>query len=113
MKSILKTHPVLKIINGSLVDLPSPSNINGLWNFGSLLGLCLATQLATGVFLAIHYCADVTLAFSRVRHISRDVNFGWLLRIIHANGASFFLFAFTPILGEAFILVRIIINLLG
>jgi ubiquinol-cytochrome c reductase cytochrome b subunit len=90
MISILKTHPILKIVNGSLVELPSPANITGLWNFGSLLGLCLGVQLLTGLFLAIHYCADVTLAFSRVRHISRDVNYGWLLRILHANGARFF-----------------------
>jgi len=53
-------------------------------------GLCLITQILTGLFLAIHYCGDVTLAFSRVSHISRDVNYGWLLRIFHANGASFF-----------------------
>lgn len=90
MTSIRKTHPVLKIVNGSLVELPSPANISRLWNFGSLLGLCLGVQLLTGLFLAIHYCADVSISFSRVSHISRDVNFGWLLRIIHANGASFF-----------------------
>lgn len=90
MVSLIKSHPILKIINGSLVDLPSPANINSLWNFGSLLGLCLVTQLLTGIFLAIHYCADVSLAFSSVRHIRRDVNFGWLLRIVHANGARFF-----------------------
>ena len=90
MFSLLKTHPLLKIINGSLVDLPSPANISSLWNFGSLLGFCLSIQLFTGIFLAIHYCADTALAFSRVRHISRDVNYGWLLRIIHANGARFF-----------------------
>lgn len=90
MTSLLKKHPALKIINSSLIDLPSPTNISSLWNFGSLLGLCLSLQLFTGIFLAIHYCADVNLAFSRVRHISRDVNYGWLLRIRHANGARFF-----------------------
>ena len=90
MISVLKTHPVLKIINGSLVDLPTPANISSLWNFGSLLGLCLATQLVTGIFLAMHYCADISLAFSSVSHIGRDVNYGWLLRITHANGARFF-----------------------
>ena len=90
MTSVLKTHPVLKIINGSLVDLPTPANISSLWNFGSLLGLCLATQLVTGIFLAMHYCADISLAFSSVSHIGRDVNYGWLLRITHANGARFF-----------------------
>jgi len=88
--SILKVHPLLKIVNGSLVELPSPSNINSLWNFGSLLGLCLIIQILTGIFLAMHYSGDIQLAFYRVNHISRDVNFGWLLRIIHANGARFF-----------------------
>lgn len=90
MISILKSHPVLKIASGALVELPTPANISSLWNFGSLLGLCLVTQLLTGIFLAIHFCADVSLAFSRVRHICRDVNYGWILRILHANGARFF-----------------------
>lgn len=90
MASVLKTHPVIKIVNGSLIDLPTPVNISTIWNFGSLLGLCLVTQLSTGLFLAIHYSADVSLAFSRVRHIGRDVNYGWLLRIVHANGARLF-----------------------
>ena len=76
MVSHLKIHPVLKIINGSLVDLPTPANISSLWNFGSLLGLCLVTQLVTGIFLAMHYCADISLAFSSVSHIGRDVNYG-------------------------------------
>ena len=88
--SILKIHPLLKIVNWYLVELPSPSNINSLWNFGSLLGLCLIVQIVSGIFLAIHYSGDIQLAFYRVNHISRDVNFGWLLRIIHANGARFF-----------------------
>lgn len=87
---IRKVHPLFKIVNGAIVDLPSPSNISVIWNFGSLLGLCLFTQLVTGIFLAMHYTANVDLAFSRVSHICRDVNYGWLLRIIHANGASFF-----------------------
>lgn len=90
MTNLRKSHPLIKIVNGSLIDLPSPSNISAIWNFGSLLGLCLTTQLLTGLFLAIHYTADVTLAFNRVSHISRDVNYGWLLRATHANGASFF-----------------------
>ena len=90
MKSILRTHPLLKIVNGSLVELPTPANITSLWNFGSLLGLCLILQLATGLFLAIHYARDVRLAFRRVSHIARDVNLGWLLRAFHANGGSAF-----------------------
>lgn len=91
MKKQLKhISPVLKIVNNSLVDLPSPSNISAWWNFGSLLGLCLIIQVLTGIFLAIHYTPNVEIAFNRVIHICRDVNYGWLLRTIHANGASFF-----------------------
>ena len=90
MKSIIKIHPLLKIVNGSLVALPCPSNITGIWNFGSLLGLCLVVQISTGLFLAIHFARDTSLAFSSVRHICRDVNLGWALRILHANGASAF-----------------------
>nr|YP_010704171.1 cytochrome b [Ptosima chinensis]WCO87664.1 cytochrome b [Ptosima chinensis] len=89
-KPMRKTHPLFKIINGSLADLPTPSNISGLWNFGSLLALCLGIQIITGIFLAMHYTANVDLAFSSVIHISRDVNYGWLIRTLHANGASFF-----------------------
>ena len=90
MLSLRKTQPTLKIINSALVDLPVPANISIWWNFGSLLGLCLIVQIITGLFLAIHYTARVDLAFSRVAHICRDVNYGWLLRTVHANGASFF-----------------------
>nr|YP_009753975.1 cytochrome b [Cyphoderus albinus]QIT06456.1 cytochrome b [Cyphoderus albinus] len=90
MTNLRKSHPLIKIVNGSLIDLPSPINISAMWNFGSLLGLCLMTQILTGLFLAMHYTADVTLAFQSVSHISRDVNYGWLLRATHANGASFF-----------------------
>nr|BAI63496.1 cytochrome b [Cynops ensicauda] len=85
-----KTHPMLKIINNSFIDLPTPSNISYWWNFGSLLGVCLITQIITGLFLAMHYTADTQSAFSSVAHICRDVNHGWLVRNIHANGASFF-----------------------
>nr|YP_010384336.1 cytochrome b [Squilla biformis]UGW52216.1 cytochrome b [Squilla biformis] len=85
-----KSHPLFKIMNGALVDMPAPSNISIWWNFGSLLGLCLIMQLATGLFLSMHYTAHIDLAFSSVAHICRDVNYGWLLRTIHANGASFF-----------------------
>nr|BAM14866.1 cytochrome b [Ichthyophiidae sp. KUHE 20081128_5] len=85
-----KTHPILKIINNSFIDLPSPSNISSLWNFGSLLGVCLISQIITGLFLAMHYTADTTSAFSSVAHICRDVNYGWLMRNTHANGASTF-----------------------
>lgn len=89
-KPIRLSHPLIKIINNSLIDLPSPSFISIWWNFGSLLGLCLIIQILSGLFLAIHYSAHINLAFSSVIHICRDVNNGWLLRTIHANGASFF-----------------------
>lgn len=82
--------PLLKIINNSLIDLPTPSNISAWWNFGSLLGVCLGIQIVTGIFLAIHYTPHVDLAFNSVVHICRDVNYGWILRTLHANGASFF-----------------------
>lgn len=87
---IRKTHPILKMVNGALVDLPAPSNLSVWWNFGSLLGLCLIIQILTGLFLAIHYTAHIDLAFRSVIHISRDVSYGWLLRALHANGASWF-----------------------
>nr|YP_010564778.1 cytochrome b [Volucella trifasciata]UZA61181.1 cytochrome b [Volucella trifasciata] len=83
-------HPMLKIANNALVDLPSPINISSWWNFGSLLGICLMIQILTGLFLAMHYTADIEMAFNSVNHICRNVNNGWLLRTLHANGASFF-----------------------
>nr|ADB19736.1 cytochrome b [Scincella lateralis]ADB19737.1 cytochrome b [Scincella lateralis] len=88
--NLRKTHPILKIINSSFIDLPSPSNISAWWNFGSLLGMCLIIQVLTGLFLAMHYTADISSAFSSVAHICRDVQYGWLIRNIHANGASAF-----------------------
>nr|YP_007026301.1 cytochrome b [Protophormia terraenovae]AFV08387.1 cytochrome b [Protophormia terraenovae] len=83
-------HPIFSIANSALVDLPAPINISAWWNFGSLLFLCLMIQILTGLFLAMHYTADINLAFNSVNHICRDVNYGWLLRTMHANGASFF-----------------------
>nr|YP_010309859.1 cytochrome b [Endotricha kuznetzovi]UMR54972.1 cytochrome b [Endotricha kuznetzovi] len=88
--SLRKTHPILKIINGSLIDLPTPSNISLLWNFGSLLALCLILQIVTGLFLTMYYTANIELAFYSVNYICRNVNYGWLIRTLHANGASFF-----------------------
>jgi ubiquinol-cytochrome c reductase cytochrome b subunit len=87
---LLKTHPVLGLLNSYLVDAPQPANISYLWNFGSLLGLSLVIQMATGIMLAMHYTPNVDLAFVSVEHIMRDVNYGWLLRYLHANTASFF-----------------------
>nr|UYA97835.1 cytochrome b [Megacopta lobata] len=89
-KPVRKTHPIMKIINGSLIDLPTPSNITVWWNFGSLLGMCLMIQLMSGIFLAMHYTANIEMAFNSVIHICRDVNNGWLIRHTHANGASLF-----------------------
>nr|ASN66013.1 cytochrome b [Scarites buparius] len=89
-KPMRMTHPLFKIINSALIDLPTPSNISLWWNFGSLLGLCLIIQILTGLFLAMHYTANIEMAFNSIDHICRDVNYGWLLRTLHANGASFF-----------------------
>nr|YP_009520482.1 cytochrome b [Bourletiella arvalis]ATP01410.1 cytochrome b [Bourletiella arvalis] len=90
MTMMRKNHPLIKIVNNSLVELPTPINISSWWNFGSLLGLCLMIQIASGLFLAMHYTGDVSIAFESVIYIMRDVNYGWLIRVIHANGASFF-----------------------
>lgn len=87
---IRKENPIFSPINSALVDLPAPISLSYLWNFGSLLGLCLIIQILTGIFLAMHYCADVTIAFSSITHITRDVNYGFLLKYLHANGASIF-----------------------
>nr|AII02334.1 cytochrome b [Tineola bisselliella] len=89
-KSNLKNNPILKMINNSLIDLPSPSSISSWWNFGSLLGICLMIQIITGLFLTMYYTANIELAFYSVNYINRNVNYGWLIRMIHANGASFF-----------------------
>ena len=86
----LKTHVLLRLVNSYIVDSPQPANISYLWNFGSLLAVCLIIQILTGAFLAMHYTPNVDLAFNSVEHIMRDVNNGWLIRYIHANVASFF-----------------------
>nr|UQK93250.1 cytochrome b [Corvus splendens]UQK93341.1 cytochrome b [Corvus splendens]UQK93731.1 cytochrome b [Corvus splendens]UQK94342.1 cytochrome b [Corvus splendens] len=100
--NLRKNHPLLKTINNSLVDLPTPSNISAWWNFGSLLGLCLITQIVTGLLLAMHYTADTSLAFASVAHMCRDVQFGWLIRNLHANGASFFFICIYLHIGRGF-----------
>nr|YP_009455565.1 cytochrome b [Xenoturbella japonica]BBC14903.1 cytochrome b [Xenoturbella japonica] len=84
-----KTHPVMKIANAALIDLPSPSNISVWWNFGSLLGLFLTMQMITGIILAMHYTSEVDMAFDSISHITRNVNYGWLMRTLHMNGAAF------------------------
>nr|AAZ68022.1 cytochrome b [Yuhina flavicollis]ABI30722.1 cytochrome b [Yuhina flavicollis]ABI30723.1 cytochrome b [Yuhina flavicollis]ABI30724.1 cytochrome b [Yuhina flavicollis] len=100
--NLRKNHPLLKIINDSLIDLPTPSNISTWWNFGSLLGICLITQIVTGLLLAMHYTADTNLAFASVAHMCRDVQFGWLIRNLHANGASFFFICIYFHIGRGF-----------
>nr|WGL40303.1 cytochrome b [Dendroctonus valens] len=90
MMKLIKSSPIISLINSSLIKLPTPSNITTMWNFGSLLGMCLTLQIMTGLFLAMHYCPNIELAFNSLSHICRDVNYGWLLRTLHANGASIF-----------------------
>ena len=81
-------NPFMKILKNHIIYYPTPSNINYAWSFGSLAGIFFALQIVTGIFLAMHYTANVELAFWSVEHIMRDVNNGWLLRYMHANGAS-------------------------
>nr|AXS65238.1 cytochrome b [Curculionoidea sp. 18 KM-2017] len=90
MMKQIKKNKLFKILESSLINLPTPSNISSMWNFGSLLGLCLMIQIITGIFLSMHYCANTDSAFNSMIHICRNINYGWLLRILHANGASFF-----------------------
>ena len=87
---LLKSNSLLGLVNSYIVDSPQPANLSYRWNFGSLLALCLGIQIVTGIILAIHYTANVDLAFISVEHIMRDVNYGWMIRYIHANVASFF-----------------------
>ena len=86
--TIRKSNPYLSLVNSYLIDSPQPSSINYWWNVGSLLGLCLVIQIASGIFLAMHYSSSIELAFNSVEHIMRDVNAGWLIRYIHANGCA-------------------------
>lgn len=99
--TIRKSNPYLSLVNSYLIDSPQPSSINYWWNVGSLLGLCLVIQIASGIFLAMHYSSSIELAFNSVEHIMRDVNAGWLIRYIHANGASFFFICLYLHIGKA------------
>jgi len=81
---------LLSILDGYLIHYPSSLNLTYAWSFGSSAGICLIIQLLSGIFLAMHYTPHIDLAFSSVEHIMRDVNNGWLIRYIHANGASMF-----------------------
>jgi ubiquinol-cytochrome c reductase cytochrome b subunit len=89
-RTSIAKQPLLSLVNDHLIEYPTPSNLNYWWGFGSLAGICLVIQILTGIFLAMHYTCHVDLAFSSVEHIMRDVEGGWLLRYMHANGASFF-----------------------
>nr|YP_009907554.1 cytochrome b [Bothrogonia yunana]QLI54110.1 cytochrome b [Bothrogonia yunana] len=89
-KPLMKNNQVLKIINNSLIDLPAPINLSAWWNLGSILGLCLMIQVISGLLLSMHYTSNVEMAFNSVNHITRDVNYGWMMRTIHSNGASMF-----------------------
>jgi ubiquinol-cytochrome c reductase cytochrome b subunit len=81
---------ILSVVDGHLIDYPAPINLSYAWSFGALAGICLGIQIVTGIFLAMHYTPHIDLAFSSVEHIMRDVNSGWLIRYMHANGASMF-----------------------
>nr|AGH24383.1 apocytochrome b [Reclinomonas americana ATCC 50283] len=89
----LLKRPLIRELNNFIVDYPTPSNLSYWWNFGFIAAFCLITQIVTGIFLAMHYTPHVDLAFISVEHIMRDVNYGWLMRYIHANGASMFFIA--------------------
>ena len=82
--------PIFSTLQHTLVDYPTPKNLNYWWNFGSLAGIFLMIQIITGIVLAMHYTPSVEGAFASIEHIMRDVNYGWLIRYIHMNGASFF-----------------------
>ncbi|WP_026605861.1 cytochrome b [Methylocapsa acidiphila] len=85
--------PILGLLHSSFVVFPNPRNLNYWWTFGGILSFMLAAQIVTGVVLAMHYTPDARLAFASIEHIMRDVNYGWLFRYMHANGASMFFLA--------------------
>ncbi len=85
--------PVIGLVRGSFVDFPTPKNLNYWWTFGGILFFVLIAQIVTGIVLVMHYTPNTAMAFASVEHIMRDVNFGWLLRYLHANGASMFFIA--------------------
>nr|YP_009731731.1 cytochrome b [Limassolla lingchuanensis]QHR79696.1 cytochrome b [Limassolla lingchuanensis] len=89
-KPMRKKNELIKIINYSIIDLPAPINLSAWWNFGVMLGMCLVIQIVTGILLSMHYSGNIELAFNTVSHITRDVNYGWLMRTLHSNGASLF-----------------------
>jgi len=84
--------PIVDVVNRHLIEYPTPANLSYFWGYGSMAGIFLGLQIVTGILLAMHYTPHVDLAFNSVEHIMRDVNGGWLLRYLHANGASLFFF---------------------
>ena len=87
---LIKSYPYLGALDTTAIRYPSPSNFSYFWSFGVFALTCLVIQIVTGIFLAMHYTPDVNLAFVSVEHVMRDVNYGWLIRYLHANGASMF-----------------------
>jgi ubiquinol-cytochrome c reductase cytochrome b subunit len=85
--------PIMDLVKGPMLDFPTPKNLNYWWTFGGILAMMLVVQLITGIVLVMHYTPHVDMAFNSVEHIMRDVNYGWLLRYMHANGASMFFIA--------------------
>src|SRR6202158_5981746 len=93
MKWLERRLPIGGLIHSSFIVYPTPRNLNYWWTFGGILTFMLVLQIVTGVVLAMHYTLHVDMAFGSIEHIMRDVNFGWLLRYVHANGASMFFLA--------------------
>jgi ubiquinol-cytochrome c reductase cytochrome b/c1 subunit len=85
--------PIVGLVHSSFVAYPVPRNLNYFWTFGAILSIMLGVQIITGVILAMHYVPNATMAFNSIEHIMRDVNYGWLIRYLHTNGASFFFLA--------------------
>jgi len=98
---LLKRENLMGIVNTFLIDSPTASNISYVYNIGSILGLILVIQIITGIFLAFHYCSDISMAFDSISHIHRDVNYGYILRYTHANGAAFFFIFVYAHIGKA------------
>src|SRR6185437_5298018 len=85
--------PIAGLVHSSFVAYPTPRNLNYWWTFGGILSFLLGAQIITGIILVMHYTPQPDMAFDSVEHIMRDVNYGWLLRYLHANGASMFFVA--------------------
>ncbi len=93
MKWMERRLPIAGLIHSSFIAYPTPRNLNYWWTFGGILSFMLAAQIITGIVLVMHYTPHESLAFNSVEHIMRDVNYGWLLRYLHSNGASMFFIA--------------------